>query len=92
VLGSFGPSEGTARGIVVDQEPVEKVLQIPLGMLHAVRQRLFAEDAEETDHLYQQSTMRSAIVPRSHPVRVEGTNIKVDMPALSIVTVEIKTA
>ncbi|MGH9431111.1 MAG: alpha-N-arabinofuranosidase [Terriglobia bacterium] len=34
----------------------------------------------------------SRLVPKSHPVTVEGSNVKIDLPRLSVVTVTLQTA
>ena len=48
VLGTLGPGEWVAGLVVAGEEAVQEVLKIPFGVLHAVRQALLAENAEET--------------------------------------------
>lgn len=47
LLGAFGPGERVTGLVVVGEEAAEEFFEILLGPLHAVRQRLFTENAEE---------------------------------------------
>ena len=44
---AFGPDERIAGGVVVGEETQEEILKFLLRSLHAMRQPLLAEDAEE---------------------------------------------
>ena len=59
---AFGPSEGIARLVIAGEETVEEFLEVLLGMLNAVRQTLFAEDAEETLDKVHPRGMRGGVV------------------------------
>ncbi len=62
---ALGPSERIAGLVRASEETVEEFLEILLGMLNAVRQTLFAEDAEET-------------LDEVHPRGVRGRVVKVN--------------
>ncbi len=62
---AFGPGEGAAVGIVALKKAFEKILEILLRALHAVRQPLLAEDAEEA-------------LDEIHPRRVRGCVVKLN--------------
>ena len=62
VFRAFGPSEWITGLVVAGEEAVEEFLEILLGMLDAVRQTLFAEDAEETLDEVHPRSMRGRVV------------------------------
>ena len=47
VFGALGPDERIAGLVVAGEEAVEEFFEILFGALHAVRQALLAENAEE---------------------------------------------
>ena len=63
---ALGPSEGIARLVIAGEETLEEFLEILLGTLNAVRQTLFAEDAEET-------------LDEIHPRGMRGRVVKVNL-------------
>ena len=44
---AFSPGERTAIGVVLSEKPLEKILEVFLGPLYAVRQALLGQDTEE---------------------------------------------
>ena len=62
VFGTLGPREWIAGFVVAGEEAVEEFLEILFGALHAVRQALLAENAEEALDQIQPRSMRGSVV------------------------------
>jgi hypothetical protein len=62
LFGPFGPGEGAAIGVVAGDELLKEFLEILFGSLHAVRQSLLAQDAEEAFDQIQPGSMGRSVV------------------------------
>ena len=62
VFRPLGPGEWVAGLIVAVQEAMQEILEILLGALHAVRQALFAKNAEEALNQVHPGSMRGGVV------------------------------